>query len=92
MRWVLITFESLVTGVVAVVAFLMAFFAGLSTYFRYVLGFTGQVGWDPASLFGYHWKAIIVSILAAIFLLGAGIGFWFFRPASTSLGTHGQNR
>ena len=54
MRWVVITFESLVTGVLAVVVSVVAFFVGLNAYTRYVFGQgsgSGAVGWDVASIF-----------------------------------------
>jgi hypothetical protein len=81
MRWVLITFESLVTGVLAVVVAIVAFFVGLNAYTRYVFGQgsgSGAVGWDVASLFGQHWKVAIVGVLAGIFLSGGSAGVWFF--------------
>ena len=81
MRWVLITFESLVTGVLAVVVSIVAFFVGLNAYTRYVFGQasgSGAVGWDVASILGQHWKVTIVGVLAGIFLLGGSAGVWFF--------------
>ena len=80
MRWGLITIESLVTGISAVVASILLFFLGLSVYSGYVFapGTAGAVGWDVVSLFGPHWKLTLVATMAAIFLLGAGLGFWFF--------------
>jgi len=81
MRWVLITFEGFVTGVLAVVVSIVAFFVGLSAYTRYLFGqgsASGAVGWDVASLFGQHWKVTIIGVLAGIFLLGGSAGVWFF--------------
>ena len=81
MRWVLITFEGVVTGVLAVVVSIVVFFVGLSAYTRYLFGQgsgSGVVGWDVASLFGPHWKVTIVGVLVGIFLLGGSAGVWFF--------------
>jgi len=81
MRWVLITFESLVTGVLAVVVAIVAFFVGLNAYTRYVFGqgsCSDAMGWDLASVFGQHWKVTLVGVLAGIFLLGGSAGVWFF--------------
>jgi hypothetical protein len=81
MGWVLIRFESLVIGVLAVVVSIVAFFVGLNAYTRYVFGQgsgSGAVGWDVPSIFGQHWKLTIVGVLAGIFLLGGSAGVWFF--------------
>jgi hypothetical protein len=86
MRWVLVTFESFATGVLAVVVSVVALITGMSMYTRYVLGqgSNGAVGWDVVSLFGQHWKVAIIGIPVGIFWFGGGVGFWFFsqRPAS----------
>jgi len=76
----LITLETLATGVLAIILSLVVFFAGLSAYSRYLFGqvSNGAVGWDGVSLFGQHWKHAIIGILIGIFLCGGGVGFWFF--------------
>ena len=76
----LITLETLASGVLAIILSLVVFFAGLSAYSRYVFGqaSNGAVGWDVVSLFGQHWKLAIIGILIGIFLFGGGVGFWFF--------------
>jgi hypothetical protein len=75
----LITLETLASGVLAITLSLVVFFAGLSAYSRYVFGqiSNGAVGWDVVSLFGQHWKLAIIGILIGIFLFGGGVGFWF---------------
>ena len=80
----LITLETLATGVLAIILSLVVFFTGLSAYSRYALGqvSNGAVGWDVVSLFGalfgQHWKLAIIGILIGIFLFGGTVGFWFF--------------
>jgi hypothetical protein len=80
MRWVLITFESLVTGVSAVVVSLFVLSTGAGIYARHVLGQSanGALAWDVPGLLGQHWMVITIGTLAGIFLLGGGLGFWFF--------------
>ena len=78
MRWVSITFESLATGILAVVVSFVVLIAALNIYARYVLGLGSNVGWDPVSLFGQHWKLTIIGIPVGIFLFGCSVGFWFF--------------
>jgi hypothetical protein len=80
MRWMLITLETLATGVLAIILSLVVFFTALSAYSRYVFGqvSNGAVGWDMVSLFGQHWKLAIIGILIVIFVFGGGVGFWFF--------------
>ncbi|MGC1645900.1 MAG: hypothetical protein WA741_08730 [Candidatus Sulfotelmatobacter sp.] len=76
----MITFESLATGVAAVVVSLVALSIGVSIYSRHVLGqnSNGLVAWDVPGLLGQHWMVIIIGTLAGIFLFGVGLGFWFF--------------
>lgn len=80
MRWVLITIESLASGVSAVVVSLVVFYIGLGIYFRYVFGqnSTGVVALDVPGLLGHHWIVIIIGTLAGISLFGGSLGFWFF--------------
>jgi hypothetical protein len=80
MRWLWITFESLASGVSAVVVSLVALYIGLGIFFRYVFGqrSNGAVALDVPGLLGQHWLMIIIGALTAIFLLGGSLGFWFF--------------
>jgi hypothetical protein len=77
---VLITIESLASGVSAVVVSLVVFYIGLGMSFRYVFGrnSTGVVALDVPGLLGQHWIVIIIGTLAGIFLFGGSLGFWFF--------------
>jgi hypothetical protein len=54
MRWILITFERLAAGVLAVFLSFVVFITSMSVYARYVLGLGSNeaVGWDVVSLFG----------------------------------------
>jgi hypothetical protein len=76
MRWVLLFFGSLATGVFAIVLSLALLLVSLSIYDRYVLGIAsnGAVGWDPVSIFGRYW---VIGIPLLIFGLGCSAGFWF---------------
>jgi len=80
MRWVLITFESLATGVAAVVVSLVALSIGVGIYSRHVLGQSsnGAVALDVPGLLGQHWMVITMGTLIGIFLFGGSLGFWFF--------------
>jgi hypothetical protein len=92
MRWVLLFFGSLATGVLAIVLSLALLLVSLSIYDRYVLGIAsnGAVGWDPVSIFGRYW---VIGIPLLIFGLGcsAAPAFGFLasdciaRPAVPSL-------
>ena len=75
MRWALLFFGSLATGVVAIVLSLALLLVSLAIYDRYILGITsnGSVGWDPVSIFG-RW---VIGIPLLIFGLGCSAGFWF---------------
>jgi hypothetical protein len=76
MRWVLLFFGSLATGVMAIVLSLTLLLVSLSIYDRYVLGIAsnGAVGWDPVSIYGRYW---VIGIPLLIFGLGCSAGFWF---------------
>jgi hypothetical protein len=76
MRWVLLFFGSLATGVLTIVLSLALLLVSLSIYDRYVLGITsdGSVGWDPVSIYGRYW---VIGIPLLIFGLGCSAGFWF---------------
>jgi hypothetical protein len=76
MRWVLLFFGSLATGVLAIVLSLALLLVSLVIYDRYILGITsnGAVGWDPVSIFGRYW---VIGIPLLIFGLGCSAGFWF---------------
>jgi hypothetical protein len=75
MRWVLLFFGSLATGVLAIVLSLALLLVSLAMYDRYILGITsnGAVGWDPVSIFG-RW---VIGIPLLIFGLGCSSGFRF---------------
>ena len=75
MRWVLITFESLATGVFAIVVSLV----GLGILLRSVFGQSsnGAVALDVPGLLGKHWMVITIGTLTGIFVFGASLGFWF---------------
>ena len=75
MRWVLLCFGSLATGVLAIVLSVALLLVSLAMYDRYILGITsnGAVGWDPVSIFG-RW---VIGIPLLIFGLGCSAGFWF---------------
>jgi hypothetical protein len=75
MRWVLLFFGSLATGVSAFVLSLTLLLVSLSIYDRYVLGITSNasVGWDPNSIFG-RW---VIGVSLLIFGLGCSSVFWF---------------
>jgi len=81
MRWRLVVIKSLATGVLAIVATAIALPVTLHLYAKYVLHAPPNVavGWDPVSLFGQHWKLVLVGTPVLIFLLGCMAGFWFFR-------------
>jgi hypothetical protein len=49
MQWMLITLETLVTGVLAIILSLVVLFAGLSAYSRYVFGQVSDVFGNLAS-------------------------------------------
>jgi len=80
MRWLLITFESLATGVVAVIVSLVVLSIGLGIWSRHVFGQNsiGVVAWDVPGLLGQHWMVITIGTLVGIFLSGGSLGFWFF--------------
>jgi hypothetical protein len=80
MRWMLITFESLATGLFVVVVALVVFYIGLGILFRSVFGqpSDGAVALDVPGLLGPHWMEITIGTLTGIFLLGTRLGFWFF--------------
>jgi hypothetical protein len=77
---VLITFESLGTGVLVVVVSLVVFYIGRGILFRSVFSqpSNGAVALDVPGLLGPHWMGITIGTLIGIFLLGASLGFWFF--------------
>ncbi len=80
MRWVLLFFGSLATGVLAIVLSLALLLVSLAIYDRYILGITsnGAVGWDPVSIFGRWVIGIpLVAALASGFLASDCIA----RPA-----------
>ena len=76
MRWALLFFGSLATGVLTIVLSLAVLLVSLSIYDRYVLGIAsdGAVGWDPVSIYGRYW---VIGIPLLIFGLGCSAGFWF---------------
>ena len=80
MRWMLITFESLATGVFVIVLSLVVFYIALGILFRSVFGqpSNGAVALDVPGLLGPHWMVITIGTLIGIFLLGTSLGFWFF--------------
>src|SRR6266478_2692050 len=90
MRWVLLFFGSLATGVLAIVLSLALLLVSLSIYDRYILGIAsnGAVGWDPVSIFGRYW---VIGIPLLIFGLVAAPASRFLasdciaRPAVSSL-------
>ena len=75
MRWVLLFFGSLATGVLAIVLSLALLLASLVIYNRYILGITsnGAVGWDPVSIYARYW---VIGIPLLLFGLGCSAGFW----------------
>lgn len=83
MRWVLITFESLATGILATVASFIALIIGVDIYFRYArgMGSNQAVGWDPVSFFGqrfgHHWMLAAAAIPLGVFLCGCSAGLCF---------------
>ena len=89
MRWVLLFFGSLATGVLAIVLSLALLLVSLSIYDRYILGIAsnGAVGWDPVSIFGRYWvighysSSALVAAPASGFLASDCIA----RPAVSSL-------
>jgi len=76
MRWVLLFFGSLASGVLTIVLSLALLLASLYIYAGYVLGIAsdGAVGWDPVSIYGRYW---VIGIPVLIFGLGCSVGFWF---------------
>jgi membrane-anchored protein YejM (alkaline phosphatase superfamily) len=86
MRWVFLVAKSLATGVLAIVLSLIVLLVTSSLYDKYVLhlGPNEAMGWDPVSLFGQHWKLVLIGIPVLIFLLGCMAGFWFFDRSVTS--------
>jgi len=80
MRWVLVSVESLASGALTVLSFLIILVVALHLYTRYVLGIeSGQaIGWDPVSILGPYWKLAIIGIPLLVFASGFTIGFWFF--------------
>jgi len=80
MRWALVVAKSFASGLFAIVLAIVGLLVALHLYSRYVLhlGPNEQVGWDPVSLFGQHFKFVLLSIPVLIFLLGFGAGFLFF--------------
>jgi len=81
MRSALLIIESLASGVLALVIFLIALLVALQLWGKYVLHLAANqgVGWDPVSLFGPYWKFAVFGIPGLVFLAGAAAGFWFFR-------------
>jgi amino acid permease len=75
MRWILLLFGSLATGVLTIVLSLALVLVSLSIYDRYVLGIAsnGSVGWDPVSIYG---KPAVISIPLLIFSFGCSVGFF----------------
>ena len=80
MPWALIFLGSLATGVSSILLSLVVLVFALQLWSRYLpgIGSNQAVGWDPVSLFGSHWKLVVVGIAAAIFTVGFRAGFWFF--------------
>jgi len=77
MRWALVILKSFVIGGLGTLVCFVAFVIGLTLYTRYALGIPpdAAVGWDVVSLFGQHWKVILVTISLAIFGLGFCLAF-----------------
>ncbi len=87
MRWALVILKSLVVGVLGTLLSLIALVTALVLYTRNALGVPPgtQVGWDVVSLFGPHWRVVLMTIPVAIFSLGFGLAFLRFSrrvPAS----------
>lgn len=80
MRWFLVSLESLASGVLTILGFLIILVVALHLYTRYALGIeSGQpIGWDPVSIFGPYWKLAVIGIPLVVFASGFTIGFWFF--------------
>ena len=76
MRWLFICVESLASGILAVLALLIILIVALQLYSRH-LG-VQAIGWDPVSVFGSHWKLVLIGIPLAIFATGFAVAFWFF--------------
>ena len=78
MRWILLLFGSLATGVLTIVLSLALLLVSLSIYDRYVLGIAsnGSVGWDPVSIYG---KPAVIGIPLLIFSFGCSVGFFFLN-------------
>jgi hypothetical protein len=85
-RWRFVLVKSLATGVLAVVVAAIALPVTLHLYTRYVLDVPPNAagGWDPVSLFGQHWKLVLIRTPILIFLLGCMAGFWFFGLAKSA--------
>jgi hypothetical protein len=78
MRWILLFFGSVATGVLTIVFSLALLLVSVHVYGKYVLGIPSDqpVAWDPNLPFA---RVVAIGVPLLLFGLGCGVGFWFLN-------------